>query len=67
VRGKKPKTEAPAIDAFACNEVRLLIAMIAYQKMQVARRAMTRATKTPWSLSRLRERVLRFSSSPPGA
>ena len=33
--------------------------MLAYQIMHVARRAMTRATKTSWSLRRLRERVLR--------
>jgi hypothetical protein len=59
VRGKKPKKATPAVDAFACNEVRLLIAMLAYQVMHVARRAMTRTTKTPWSLRRLRERVLR--------
>ena len=59
LRGKTPKTTAPAVDAFACNEVRLLIAMLAYQTMHVARRAMARATGSPWSLRRLRERVLR--------
>ena len=59
LRGKKPKTVTPAVDAFACNEVRLLIAMLAYQTMHVARRAMARATRSPWSLRRLRERVLR--------
>ncbi len=59
LRGKKPKTAAPAVDAFACNEVRLLIAMLAYQVMHVARRAMARATGSAWSLRRLRERVLR--------
>ena len=59
IRGKKPKKAAHAVDAFACNEVRLLIAMLAYQVMHVARRAMARKTKTSWSLRRLRERVLR--------
>ena len=59
VRGKKPKTTEPSVDAFACNEVRLLIAMLAYQVMHVARRAMARATGSAWSLRRLRERVLR--------
>lgn len=59
LRGKKPKSVTPPIDAFACNEVRLLVAMLAYQIMHVARRAMARATKAPWSLRRLRERVLR--------
>ncbi|WP_375260830.1 IS1380 family transposase [Palleronia sp.] len=58
-RGKKTKSKTPAIDAFACNEVRLLIACLAYQVMHVARRAMAEATGTGWSLRRLRERVLR--------
>ena len=59
VRGKKPKTAAEAVDAFACNEVRLLISMLAYEVMHVARRAMARATGSACSLRRLRERVLR--------
>ena len=58
-RGKTPKSKTPAVDAFACNEVRLLIACLAYQVMHVARRAMAEATGTGWSLRRLRERVLR--------
>jgi hypothetical protein len=58
-RGKKPKSKTPAVDAFACNEVRLLIACLAYQVMHIARRAMAKATGTGWSLRRLRERVLR--------
>ena len=58
-RGKKPKSQTPAVDAFACNEVRLLIACLAYQVMHIARRAMAAATGTGWSLRRLRERVLR--------
>jgi hypothetical protein len=58
-RGRKPKSAAPAVDAFACNEVRLLIACLAYEVMHIARRAMARATGTGWSLRRLRERVLR--------
>lgn len=58
-RGKKPKSKTPAVDAFACNEVRLLIACLAYQVMHIARRAMAKATSTGWSLRRLRERVLR--------
>jgi hypothetical protein len=59
LRGRTPKSKASAVDAFACNEVRLLIACLAYQVMHVARRAMARATGTGWSLRRLRERVLR--------
>jgi len=59
LRGRKLRSKTPAVDAFACNEVRLLIACLAYQVMHVARRAMTKATGTGWSLRRLRERVLR--------
>ena len=59
VRGKKPKTAAPAVDAFACNEVRLLIPMLARQIMHAARSAVARATGSAWSLRRLRERLLR--------
>jgi len=58
-RGRKTRTATPAVDAFACNEVRLLIALLAYQVMHIARRAMAHATGTGWSLRRLRERVLR--------
>jgi hypothetical protein len=55
-RGKKLKSTAPAVDAFACNEMRLLIACLACQVMHIARRAMEKATGTGGSL---RERVLR--------
>jgi hypothetical protein len=58
-RGKTLKSKTPAVDAFACNEVRLLISCLAYQVMHIARRAMAKATGTGWSLRRLRERVLR--------
>ncbi|WP_420024073.1 IS1380 family transposase (plasmid) [Cereibacter azotoformans] len=58
-RGKKPKSKTSAVDAFACNEVRLLVACLAYQVMHIARRAMAQVTGTGWSLRRLRERVLR--------
>ena len=47
VRGRKPRSAAPAIDAFACNEVRMLISMMAYQLMHIARRAMARAQAAP--------------------
>jgi hypothetical protein len=59
LRGKAPKSGTPAIDAFACNDARLLIACLACQVMHIARRAMEKATGTGWSLRRLRERVLR--------
>lgn len=58
-RGHQPQTSTEAVDAFGCNEVRLLISLLAYQVMHIARRAMAKATGTGWSLRRLRERVLR--------
>lgn len=58
-RGRTPQSCADAVDAFACNEVRLLVSLLAYQVMHIARRAMAAATGTGWSLRRLRERVLR--------
>ena len=42
-----------------CNEVRLLLSLMACQVMHIARRTLARATGTGWSLRRLRERVLR--------
>ena len=59
VRGRKPRSAGKGVDAFACNEVRLLLSLMAYQVMHIARRTMARATGTGWSLRRLRERVLR--------
>ena len=58
-RGKTLKSKTPAVDAFACNEVRLLISCRACEIRHIARRARTKATGTGWSLRRLRERVLR--------
>ena len=59
LRSKAPKSRTLAIDAFARNELRLLIACLAYQVMHIARRAMEQAAGTGWSPRRLRERVLR--------
>ena len=56
---RAPRTATAAVNAFACNEVRLLISLLAYEVMHIARRAMAHATGTGWSLRRLRERVLR--------
>ena len=44
-RGKTLKSKTPAVDAFACNEVRLLVSCLAYQAMHIARRAMAKATQ----------------------
>jgi hypothetical protein len=48
-RGKTLKSKTPATDAFACNEVRLLISRLACGIMHIARRAMAAATGTGWS------------------
>jgi len=62
-RGKTLKSKTPAMDAFACNEVRLLVSCLAYEIMHIVRRAMAMATGTGWSLRRLRERVLRTGAA----
>lgn len=46
VRGRKPRSAAKSVDAFACNEVRLLRSLMAYQVVHIARRTMARATGT---------------------
>jgi hypothetical protein len=44
-RRRAPQTSTPAIDAFACNEVRWLIALLGYEVMHIARRAMAQQLK----------------------
>ena len=56
---RESRLTAAQTGCLPCNEVRLLIACLAYQVMHIARRAMAKATGTGWSLRRLRERVLR--------
>jgi len=48
-RGKKLKSKTPAVDAFACNEVRLLIACLAYQVMHIARRVLAKGPGIAWT------------------
>ncbi len=47
-RGKTPKSKTPAVDAFACNEVRLLVSCPACQVMHIARRVLAKVTGTGW-------------------
>ena len=47
------------VNAFACNQVRLLLAGFGHQIMHVQRAVLERMTGTGWSLRRLAERVLR--------
>lgn len=62
-RGEVPTTRTPscAIDAFAHNEVILLINALAYNVAHVARTMLEAATHQGWSLQRVRERVLRVA------
>ena len=58
-RGKEIRKREKGVDAFACNQVRLLLAGFGYQIMHVQRAVLERVTGTGWSLRRLAERVLR--------
>ena len=57
-RGKEPRKRCPSGDAFAQNEVRLLVAVLAQGVLHVARLLLEEATR----LKRLRERVLRVAA-----
>ena len=54
--------EAPTIDAFAHNEVILLLNALAYNIAHVGRVLLATATREGWSLRRFRERVLRTAA-----
>jgi hypothetical protein len=58
-RGKTPNKVYPSIDAFAHNEVLLLLNLLAYNVLHVARVLLESGTGEGLSLKRLRERVLR--------
>ena len=58
-RGRRIAKPGKGVDAFACNQVRLLLAGFGYQIMHVQRAVLERMTGTGWSLRRLAERVLR--------
>ena len=58
-RGKEIRKREKGVDAFACNQVRLLLAGFGYQIMHVQRAVLERVTGTGWSLRRLADRVLR--------
>ena len=58
-RGRPVENPGSGIDAFACNETRLLLAVFGYQIMHAQRAVLERATGTGWSLRLLLERVLR--------
>jgi Transposase DDE domain group 1 len=61
-RGKVLDDQGSTIDAFAHNEVILLLNAIAYNIAHAGRALMETATGEGWSLRRFRERVLRVAS-----
>jgi hypothetical protein len=61
-RGAVPEKRSEPVDAFALNEVRLLLAVMAYNLAHAARTLMAAATGEPWSIKRLQERVLRVAT-----
>lgn len=58
-RGRRPRQRAEPGDPFAVNEVRLLLAGIAYNLMHTGRALMETITCTGWSLERFLLRVLK--------
>lgn len=61
-RGEVPEKRTAAGDAFAQNEVILLLNALAYNLVHAARVLMESASGEGWSLMRLRERVLRVAA-----
>ncbi len=59
LRRSKVRKREKGVDAFACNQVRLLLAGFGYQIMHLQRALLERVTGTGWSLRRLADRVLR--------
>ena len=58
-RGEEIRTREKGVDAFACNQVRLLLAGFGYRIMHIQCAVLERVTGTGWSLRRLADRVLR--------
>jgi hypothetical protein len=61
-RGKAPMRRSVPVDAFAHNEVRLLLSALAYNLVHAARVLMEQATGEGWGLRRVRERVLKVAA-----
>ena len=58
-RGRRLPERQSTVDAFAHNEVILLLNILAYEVVHAGRCLMEAATREGWSLRRFRERVLR--------
>ncbi len=61
-QGHAPRQRTEPGDAFAQNEVRLLLNALAYNLVHAVRVLVERATGEGWSLRRVRERVLRVAA-----
>lgn len=58
-RGQPPRRRQRSIDAYAANEVRLLLDALAYELVHALRVLMEQATGRGWGLSRAVERLLK--------
>ena len=63
-RGRPVENPGPGIDAFACNETRLLLAVFGYQIIHAQRAVLERATGTGWSLNEAAARAGAARSGP---
>ena len=61
-QGQPPVRRSVSIDAFANNEVRLLLNALAYNLVHAARVLLEQATGEGWGLRRVRERVLKVAA-----
>jgi len=61
-RGKEPKQRAQPVDAFANNEVIMLLSMLAYQLTHALRSFQEAATGRSHSLVQFRERVMKVAT-----
>jgi hypothetical protein len=61
-QGHPPVRRSASIDAFANNEVRLLLNALAYNLVHAARVLLEQATGEGWGLRRVRERVLKVAA-----
>lgn len=59
-RGRRPRQRAEPYDPFAVNDVRLLLAGIAYNLMHAGRALLEAITRRGWSLERFLVRVLKL-------
>ncbi|HLM43547.1 MAG TPA: IS1380 family transposase [Myxococcaceae bacterium] len=61
-QGQPPVRRSVSIEAFANNEVRLLLNALAYNLVHAARVLLEQATGEGWGLRRVRERVLKVAA-----